>query len=138
MLVVKATLLSLLVGVCAAAQSCGGFTPRPNTCPSGYVCIDDPDGPECGMACDFPGICTETCGGFVGGQCPDGKVCIDDPRDDCDPNNGGYDCSGYCIEPVFCGGIAGVQCPLGKKCIDNPNDVCDPENGGADCGGICV
>ena len=36
------------------------------------------------------------CGGFAGVPCPEGFVCVDDPRDNCDPNQGGADCAGYC------------------------------------------
>lgn len=36
------------------------------------------------------------CGGIAGIQCPSGKVCVDDRSDDCDPKNGGADCSGVC------------------------------------------
>jgi hypothetical protein len=66
---------------------------------------------------------------------------VDDPSDDCDPNNGGADCGGICVEqpkPTFCGGIAGFPCPDGESCVDDPSDDCDPANGGADCGGMCV
>lgn len=37
------------------------------------------------------------CGGVAGFGCPEGDSCVDDPRDDCDPNNGGADCSGICV-----------------------------------------
>ena len=40
----------------------------------------------------------ESCGGFVGTTCPDGYTCVDDPNDDCDPENGGADCLGICVE----------------------------------------
>lgn len=45
------------------------------------------------------------CGGIAGIQCPDGQECIDNPDDDCDPQNGGADCGGICVdacEPVLC------------------------------------
>ena len=78
------------------------------------------------------------CGGIAGIECPKGEVCVDDPNDDCDPNNGGADCGGFCEAPSsFCGGIAGIECPKGEVCVDDPNDDCDPEHGGADCGGVC-
>ena len=68
---------------------------------------------------------------------------MDDPNDDCDPNNGGADCSGICVTPLpdppaSCGGFAGIPCPAGHVCVDNPKDACDPKKGGADCPGICV
>ena len=80
-------------------QSCGGRRIEPAPCPEGQICIDDPDGHGCGLACDIPGICvTPTfCGGFAGVKCPDGERCVDDPRDDCDPENGGFDCGGICV-----------------------------------------
>ncbi|KAK2780922.1 hypothetical protein FQN52_002019 [Onygenales sp. PD_12] len=83
----------------------------------------------------------QQCGGLVSDPdaCAEGQVCIDDPRDDCDPNNGGADCGGICVEPVFCGGFAGTACEgEGKQCYDDPRDDCDPNNGGADCGGLCI
>jgi hypothetical protein len=52
------------------------------------------------MACDAPGICVptnQTCGGIIGLKCPAGMKCVDDTRDDCDPLNGGADCSGLCV-----------------------------------------
>lgn len=39
------------------------------------------------------------CGGFAAIQCPEGLVCVDDPNDTCDPNAGGADCGGVCIDP---------------------------------------
>jgi hypothetical protein len=39
------------------------------------------------------------CGGFAAIQCPEGLVCVDDPNDSCDPNAGGADCGGICIDP---------------------------------------
>ncbi len=82
------------------------------------------------------------CGGIAGIPCPPGQQCVDNPSDGCDPQNGGADCGGICIEAppthTFCGGIAGIQCPDTEQCVDDPNDSCDPKQGGADCGGICV
>lgn len=78
-------------------QACGvrGIT---TPCPYGQLCVDNPYVPGCGMACDRPGICVEDkmCGGIAAFPCPKGKTCVDDPRDDCDPKNGGADCSGVC------------------------------------------
>ncbi|EEH37691.1 hypothetical protein PAAG_08109 [Paracoccidioides lutzii Pb01] len=80
-------------------QSCGGHVVRPKPCPLGYICIDDPRVPGCGMACDRPGICvrSEFCGGIAGIPCPRGKTCYDNPTDDCDPKKGGADCGGICV-----------------------------------------
>jgi len=97
-----------------------------------------------GISVESQGACPSepaVCGGFAGIPCPDGQTCVDDPSDDCDPKNGGADCSGICVDqppPTFCGGIAGIPCPDGETCVDDPSDDCDPKNGGADCSGICV
>ncbi|KAL6856353.1 hypothetical protein J3F83DRAFT_451119 [Trichoderma novae-zelandiae] len=81
--------------------SCGGFTPRPHNCGAGFECQDDPRlPPNCGMACDVPGICVAEnahfCGGFLGLACPRGLYCYD-ALDGCDPQNGGADCGGICL-----------------------------------------
>ncbi len=39
------------------------------------------------------------CGGFAAIPCPEGLSCEDDPNDDCDPNAGGRDCAGICVNP---------------------------------------
>ncbi|KAH6603144.1 hypothetical protein Trco_007919 [Trichoderma cornu-damae] len=81
--------------------SCGGFRPRPHKCNKNSECKDDPRlPPNCGMACDAPGICipkdAPICGGIAGFACPDGLFCYDE-LDDCDPNDGGVDCIGICL-----------------------------------------
>ncbi|KAF3913511.1 hypothetical protein ABW20_dc0100181 [Dactylellina cionopaga] len=78
-------------------QPCGGHVVNPQTCPRGYVCVDNPR--TCSQAVDCPGICVkpQACGGFAGIRCPIGKKCYDDPRDNCDPQAGGADCIGLCI-----------------------------------------
>ncbi len=83
--------------------------------------------------CDAP---PQECGGFLGLLCPTGQMCTDDPGDDCDPDNGGADCGGVCVEQ--CGGFGGFPCDAGYQCIDYPEDNCDPANGGDDCAGMCV
>jgi hypothetical protein len=90
---------------------------------------------------ETPSTSSQLCGGFAGIACDEGLVCADDPSDDCDPNNGGADCGGVCVEaeePAHCGGIAGIACEFGETCVDDPSDDCDPTTTGADCGGICV
>jgi len=42
------------------------------------------------------------CGGFAGFLCPAGLICVDNQADSCDPNNGGADCIGICIDPAAC------------------------------------
>ena len=85
------------------------------------------------------------CGGIAGFQCDPDQTCIDDPTDNCDPDNGGADCGGFCVGRPgsagqhSCGGFTGAECPNPNQiCIDDPRDDCDPKSGGADCGGICV
>ena len=39
------------------------------------------------------------CGGIAGIQCNQGLTCVDEPNDNCDPQLGGADCSGICIDP---------------------------------------
>jgi hypothetical protein len=133
-----------------SAADCGGICqPNPGCgedadCREGEFCdlaaVLCLEGTECGTckSIEYP----ESCGGIAAFPCPDGQECIDNPNDNCDPNNGGADCSGVCVAPpeesTFCGGIANFPCPGGQACIDDPNDNCDPNNGGADCGGVCV
>lgn len=40
----------------------------------------------------------QMCGGIAGFPCPAGKTCVDDPSDNCDPTQGGADCSGICVK----------------------------------------
>ena len=56
-------------------------------------------------SCDALGdMCPLTeCGGFAGIPCPDGQTCVDFPLDECDPDNGGADCAGVCIDDHACG-----------------------------------
>ncbi|PKS11462.1 hypothetical protein jhhlp_003226 [Lomentospora prolificans] len=82
-------------------QACGGMLPKANECEEGYKCVSDPREKGCGLACDQPGICVAEdipkCGGYPGFKCPEGLECFDDPTDDCDPENGGFDCMGFCL-----------------------------------------
>lgn len=88
------------------------------------------------------------CGGIAGFQCPGAGDCVDDPRDDCDPENGGADCSGVCecnaiglctvgfawdSSPEVCGCVpttnpcAVVLCLEGSECKVIGNEgVCVP------------
>lgn len=61
-------------------------------CKEGTHCEPSDDG---SVACvpDEPSV---FCGGFAGIECPGLGQCEDDPNDSCDPEQGGYDCGGYC------------------------------------------
>lgn len=132
-----------LIGTCDDGETsfCGGKSE--GTCWCDEACVDfgdccDDVNEACGIG---PEPQPQTCGGFLGTPCPEGLECVDAPDDGCDPEMGGADCIGICVEeepPPFCGGIANLPCPEGLVCVDDPNDSCDPEGGGADCGGICV
>ena len=119
---------------CAVPQSC-------NTCPNGtYSCAQG----QCrnGACIAFYPPCPEpnTCGGAAGISCLPGFTCVDSDGDDCDPNQGGADCTGVCRredEPRKCGSFTGETCPPGYECADAPNDDCAPDSGGADCPGFC-
>lgn len=102
----KCTNVNRCAGTCQFKnqyQTCGGFRMEPPPpCKKDTHCIDDPRIPgSCGMACDAPGICAPkkapTCAGYTGEKCPEGLWCYDDLRDECDPKNGGFDCTGICL-----------------------------------------
>jgi len=38
------------------------------------------------------------CGGIAAFPCPENMACVDDPNDSCDPDNGGADCGGICVQ----------------------------------------
>ena len=125
-------------------DDCGPALGMPN-----LLCDDGIHYSGPGACVDMGGTCgweiltcpTTPCGGFLGLACEDpNQECVDDPNDDCDPNQGGADCGGICVEagPTFCGGFANFPCPQGELCVDDPNDDCDPNQGGADCGGVCI
>ncbi|MBL8950175.1 MAG: hypothetical protein JNK82_05325 [Myxococcaceae bacterium] len=121
-------------------QSCGGFTPNPMSCPTGYKCVDNPN--TCSMAVDCPGICVRDddvirkCGGNSPNQvpCHADEICVDNPA----TASMAVDAQGICIKKTFCGGFASLPCPGAYQCIDDWTDTCDPQNGGADCGGLCT
>lgn len=127
---------------CRDNQFCDAL--RPGRCPGDRqlgicrgrpdVCTDEFD-PVCG--CDgvtYPNACNaaaagaaverrgecapdgEFCGGIAGIPCPDGQTCIDDPSDDCDPNMGGADCGGICIDGTT-NPCAAILCPVGSECV---------------------
>jgi hypothetical protein len=107
--------------VVTEGAECGGFSPRAHQCPAGFQCRGD------ALAWDGTGKCYKNCGGFGGFACSDGTLdnCVDDPNDDCDPNNGGADCGGFCHQ---CGDVA-FRCTYGTdwlncKCKDAPPANC--------------
>jgi hypothetical protein len=106
-------------------------------CPPQPTCVDSP-----------------TCGGFAGFTCPGDGTCNDDPRDDCDPQNGGADCSGLCscaaegrcadgqvwnASPKVCacesvktaagGDCGGNTCKDGEYCCNPSCGICAPMDG---------
>lgn len=87
------------------------------------------------------------CGGFAGIQCPEKLICVDNPSDDCDPNAGGRDCAGICVDPDKDKGptCEGDTDPTKSYVLRNPDkcaaiDVQCPEGSTAffdDCGCGC-
>jgi hypothetical protein len=116
---------------------CDGQT-YPNACHAAAV----------GVAVDHDGECAApekvACGGFAGTPCPGEGKCVDDPSDDCDPANGGADCSGICSclqtlacikgthfdnDPAVCTCVPDAACIQTQLCIkgthfDNDPAVC--------------
>jgi hypothetical protein len=86
-------------GACTE-QACEPTKPRGScdlSCDAGQHCelvevtcirAPCPPLPEC--------VPSPQCGGFAGFTCPGEGECVDSPNDDCDPQNGGADCGGYC------------------------------------------
>ncbi len=91
----------------------------------------------------------QLCGGIAALPCPEGLVCQDDPSDTCDPNQGGRDCSGLCVDPGQGTGGSGAQCDYQDPAKDyiskNPERcavirfACDPNEAPFfnDCGCGC-
>lgn len=76
------------------------------------ACVNTPEqlAAGCTTAADCPGFCValgQFCGGIAAFQCPAGQTCVDDPRDDCDPQFGGADCSGVCVNFDDPGNVGG-------------------------------
>ena len=132
----------MLEPVCAIGQ----VLATQNGC---YACVDPM---TCGVE---PEPSPKPCGGFLGLVCDEGLECVDDPKDECDPNNGGADCPGICVEPDGPGGCEGPNpagcfstgCPDGQECVaegcTSSSCECNEEAGQwfctADCGGgTCV
>lgn len=89
--------LSLLLLSASAIAVPTDKTPCPLFCPPNEICVTDPSTKQ--SFCVKP----VECGGLVVKRCPKGQKCVDDPRDDCDPDDGGADCSGVCIPNVLGG-----------------------------------
>lgn len=72
----------------------------------GYVRVHSGDGEEISndyyskVSCSIRTADSEgpRCGGFAGLACEGDLFCHDEPNDSCDPNNGGADCSGICVQ----------------------------------------
>jgi hypothetical protein len=77
--------------------ACGGRTLNPHSCPDGWQCMGQ------NLAVDIPGECVQMCGGFGNRPCSGGLSCVDDPSDDCDPQGGGADCGGICVDGAEAG-----------------------------------
>ncbi len=83
------------------------------------------------------------CGGIAGLPCPEGFACVDNPRDNCDPSQGGVDCSGICVrpDPTPCSLIRCAPgrrcCPLcGGRCLLPEEPCTEAVCGEADCNGV--
>lgn len=102
----------LLCSIVTMAAACGGEGPIAEG--------EDHDAREEAVVMkDLPAF---ACAGFLGIDCPGEYQCIDDFRDDCDPQNGGADCSGICVHPkgpVACD-IEAPVCDAEEICVDNP------------------
>jgi hypothetical protein len=59
------------------------------------------------------------CGGIGALRCTAGLDCVDDPRDSCDPERGGADCGGICVQP----GQAACEA-FSRRYINRDPDMC--------------
>lgn len=106
-----------------------------NDCSAGETCDTSVCHTPCAPGQVCPQVCwgecttepaPQQCGGFANLPCPDDKVCVDDPNDSCDPENGGADCGGICVdapEPgASCEGACGGAAADGSCWCD---DACE-------------
>ncbi|NUP10658.1 MAG: hypothetical protein HOW73_31830 [Polyangiaceae bacterium] len=114
--------LCLTDASCGAGQYCD-HTECLSNCPDGMVCPA-----VCYGQC-LDGAPVQHCGGFAGLQCPGGMICIDDPADDCDPNNGGADCGGICIDGPGGEPCGSSVCGAGSFCCNESCGICAPDGG---------
>jgi hypothetical protein len=94
-----------------------------------------------------------SCGGIAGTGCDGLATCVDDPRDDCDLEQGGADCGGFCSctalakckdgevfdrDPRSCACIedpcTSVDCGPGAVCETIEADAYCVSDGGMECG----
>jgi hypothetical protein len=135
--------VSCLVGT--ACEVIDGEATCTPLAPSACAAVLCPTGTTCDVVDDEP-VCTPIptsgplCGGFAGLACPGSGQCVDDATDDCDPDNGGFDCGGVCecnIRALCIQGFAFDASPEVCACVEAPElDPCAAVRCGA--GTECV
>ncbi len=123
--------------MCGAADHLGECVPQPEVCIQLFAPVCGCDGQtysnECfahaaGTSVVSQGECEEQpqfCGGIAGFPCPDGQICVDDPNDDCDPENGGADCGGMCVDAPECPPVVcALFCEHGFETDENGCEIC--------------